>query len=75
MRFFLPLFIIKLLLVSCTYGAEQVAFWHFGTEETSKLKAVGGVNRDQKGPRPPVYPDFDANNTAVRMDGGEAICS
>jgi len=72
MRFFLPLLIINLLLVSFTYAAEQVAFWHFGTEETSKLKAVGGVNRDQKGPRPPVYPDFDANNTAVRMDGGGA---
>jgi hypothetical protein len=48
---------------------ETVASWRFGTEETSKLEAHGGVHRDQAGPRPPEFPDFEADNTAVRLDG------
>ncbi|MEZ5434030.1 MAG: hypothetical protein R3F31_23260 [Verrucomicrobiales bacterium] len=38
----------------------------FGTEEAAPLIAVGDVVRDQAGPRPPEFPDFDANNTAIQ---------
>jgi hypothetical protein len=55
-------------------GYESVAWWRFGTEETSKLESHeaaggGGVHRDQAGPQPPEFPDFEADNTAVRLDG------
>lgn len=46
--------------------------WDFGAEETTKLEEHGGVHRDVPGPRPPEFPDFDANNTAVRLDGNGA---
>lgn len=64
---------LLLLLISffqqIAVAAEPVVFWHFDTEETSKLKPHGGVHRDQNGPRPPFFPDFSAENTAVRLDG------
>ncbi|MGE0411924.1 MAG: DUF1553 domain-containing protein [Verrucomicrobiales bacterium] len=41
----------------------------FGTEEAAPLIAVGDVVRDQAGPRPPEFPDFDANNTAIQLKG------
>ncbi len=43
--------------------------WEFHSEETSKLLPVGTVHRDVPGPRSPLYPDFDANNTAIQLDG------
>ncbi|MCE2814834.1 MAG: DUF1553 domain-containing protein [Planctomycetaceae bacterium] len=46
-----------------------VVRWDFESEETSKLRLVGTVHRDIPGPRAPLYPDFDANNTAVKLDG------
>ena len=49
-----------------------VAFWHFGQEEATPLIVHGGVHRDQPGPRPPTFPDFEANNTAVKFDGSGA---
>lgn len=49
--------------------AKPVAYWRFGTEEISKLVPQGSVERDQPGPRPPEFPDFDPNNTAVKLDG------
>ncbi len=52
--------------------SELVARWSFGTEETSKLVAHGGVHRDQPGPRPPEFPDFESHNTAVKFDGSGA---
>jgi cytochrome c553 len=52
--------------------AEPVAHWDFGSEETSRLVAHGGVHRDVPGPRPPEFPDFDPNNTAVKFDGSGA---
>jgi hypothetical protein len=48
---------------------ETAAFWRFGTEETTRLEPLGAVHRDQPGPRPPAFPDMDAANTAVRLDG------
>lgn len=76
-----PLFVRILLMVSLglTFGdvtpaaaddtVEPVAHWRFGTEETAKLTPHGGVHRDQPGPRPPEFPDFDSGNTAVKLDG------
>ncbi|NBV87292.1 MAG: hypothetical protein EBS01_13760, partial [Verrucomicrobia bacterium] len=46
--------------------------WDFGAEEATKLEEHGGVHRDVPGPRPPEFPDFDANNTAVLLDGNGA---
>lgn len=54
------------------HAAELVARWSFGTEETTRLSAHGGVHRDQPGPRPPEFPDFEPNNTAVKFDGSGA---
>lgn len=41
----------------------------FDQEESAPLKAVGGVVRDQPGPRPPEFPDFEAENTAIQLQG------
>lgn len=49
--------------------AKPVANWRFGTEETTKLTPHGGVHRDQPGPRPPEFPDFDSGNTSIKLDG------
>lgn len=49
--------------------AEVVAKWDFGTEDTNNFVLQGGVERDQPGPRPPQFPDFEANNTAIRLPG------
>ncbi|MDZ4853047.1 MAG: DUF1553 domain-containing protein [Pirellulaceae bacterium] len=46
-----------------------VANWEFGSEEATALKPYGGVHRDQPGPRPPEFPDFELLNTAVLFDG------
>lgn len=48
------------------------ARWDFGTEEVSALIGHGGVHRNQPGPRPPEFPDFDPQNTAVKFDGDGA---
>lgn len=53
-------------------AAERVVRWGFGTEETTRLRPHGGVHRDQPGPRPPEFPDFDPDNTAVKLDGSGA---
>lgn len=55
--------------ISTVTQAAPVVRWDFGQEETSRIRAVGGVERDVPGPRPPEFPDFDAGNTAVRFDG------
>lgn len=59
------------LLVQPARGEESslVVRWEFGAEETTPLQPKGGVHRDVPGPRPPVYPDFDVDNTAVKLDG------
>lgn len=41
----------------------------FGTEESAPLISVGNVVRDQTGPRPPEFPDFASNNTAIQLKG------
>ncbi len=49
--------------------------WDFGAEETTPLRSHRGVHRDVPGPRSPDYPDFEANNTAVKLDGSGAYLS
>ena len=51
---------------------KSTARWDFGPEEATPLRSQGGVHRDVPGPRPPEYPDFEAGNTAVRLDGSGA---
>jgi len=41
----------------------------FGQEESAPLIPVGNVVRDQAGPRPPEFPDFESNNTAIQLKG------
>lgn len=60
---------LGLVLASGLNAAETVVFWHFGQEETSRLEPHGAVHRDEPGPRPPEFPDFEPGNTAVRLDG------
>ncbi|MFN3152538.1 DUF1553 domain-containing protein [Bremerella sp.] len=71
--------LVRLTLLSCLFLAasnlplahaeEPAASWEFGTEEETPLRSVGGVHRDVPGPRPPSFPDFAVNNTAVEFDG------
>lgn len=62
------------LLLVCGMGlyaddSKPVLQLDFGQEESAPLVAVGGVVRDQAGPRPPEFPDFEANNTAIQLQG------
>lgn len=65
------------LLTQAAWSEEQslVARWEFGAEETTPLRSHGGVHRDVPGPRPPIYPDFEVSNTAVKLDGRGAHLS
>ncbi|MBL9151132.1 MAG: DUF1553 domain-containing protein [Verrucomicrobiales bacterium] len=49
--------------------AKPVLQLDFGQEESAPLIAVGNVVRDQAGPRPPEFPDLEANNTAIQFRG------
>lgn len=64
------LYLAALLAVAAADGPSPVARWDFGTEEPTPISAIGNVQRDQAGPRPPEFPDFTDDNTAVRVDGG-----
>lgn len=57
------------------YAAGPVAMWEFGAEEETPLLAHGKVHRDVPGPRPPEFPDLDASNTAVKLEGGGSYFS
>lgn len=46
--------------------------WDFNSEEATLLIPRGDLVRDQAGPRPPEFPDLDADNTAVRLSGNGA---
>ena len=48
---------------------KPTALWNFGKDDPIQLKAAGNVVRGQPGPRPPEFPDFPADNTAVKLDG------
>ncbi|MBI1247987.1 DUF1553 domain-containing protein [bacterium] len=63
---------LSLLSSGTIHADDPVARWEFGTEEETPLKVVGGAHRDVPGPRPPSFPDFAENNTAVNLDGSGA---
>jgi len=69
---FVSLLGLCLLTISGSIKAAPVAKWEFSQEEQSQLLAVGGIHRDVPGPRPPEFPDFDLENTAVKLDGSGA---
>jgi len=70
----LPTLLMLVIGSAASAAAEEpaAASWEFGTEEETPLRSVGGVHRDVPGPRPPSFPDFAANNTAVEFDGSGA---
>ena len=43
--------------------------WSFVSEAGMSMELRGEVIRDQAGPRPPTFPQFAAENTALRFDG------
>ena len=49
-----------------------VARWEFGTEEITRVAFSGSVQRDARGPRPPMFPDFSETNTAIKLNGDGA---
>ncbi|MDP3072791.1 MAG: DUF1553 domain-containing protein [Opitutaceae bacterium] len=65
-----------LFLASCcaatAWAATPVARWDFNEEDTSRAVAVGAVQRDVPGPRPPMFPDFERRNTAAKFGGAGA---
>jgi hypothetical protein len=67
---------LLLLVLACftaaASAATPVARWDFNEEDTSRAIAVGAVQRDVPGPRPPVFPDFEARNTAAKFGGAGA---
>lgn len=69
---FLALVFALVVNLTVAVQAAHVIRWDFGEEETSRIRAVGGVHRDVPGPRPPEFPDFEATNTAVKFDGNGA---
>jgi len=71
----LPALLFVVLFTAHEGWAVPVLRWDFGAEETSPLESHGGVHRDTPGPRPPAFPDFDGNNTAVGLDGNGAYFS
>ncbi len=50
-------------------AAERLALWSFDSEDATSMRLVGGVQRDQAGPRPPTFDHLPADNTAVRLNG------
>ncbi len=64
--------VVKLTSLPLASDASLSILWEFEAEETTPLKSVGGVHRDVPGPRAPDYPDFDENNTAIKLDGNGA---
>jgi hypothetical protein len=54
---------------SAEVATELVARWDFSSEDNSQFQSHGSIERDQPGPRPPQYPDFETNNTAIRLPG------
>lgn len=51
---------------------KEVVRWEFGAEEATRVVYSGFVQRDSRGPRPPMFPDFSETNTAIRLSGDGA---
>ena len=46
--------------------------WDFDSENQTRVTAHGEIRRDQPGPRSPEFPDFSAENTAIKLGGDGA---
>lgn len=46
---------------------QEIARWEFSNESLDSLVAHGSVLRDQTGPRPTTFPDFESNNTSIQL--------
>ncbi|MDV6032442.1 MAG: DUF1553 domain-containing protein [Phycisphaera sp. RhM] len=47
--------------------------WDFGDDDLIPPTVQGNVQLELPGPRPPEFPDFAGNNTAVRFGGGHLV--
>lgn len=65
----LAICILSMNVCSADDPSSPLARWDFGTEETTRLVPHGTIVRDQPGPRPPEFPDFNASNTSVKFGG------
>ena len=69
------LWLLALAALVCTVPAGRAADsplverFDFGTEELGPLIPRGDIVRDQPGPRPPEFPNLEADNTAVLLKG------
>ncbi len=46
---------------------KEVVRWEFSSETADVFTSHGSILRDQAGPRPPVFPDFEDNNTCIKI--------
>ncbi len=74
---FLPLILCFIGLCGLAAGVraedlKPAGRWDFGTEEPAPLTPRGDVVRDQAGPRPPEFPGFEPENTAILLKGNGA---
>ena len=67
-----PLFLAATCSLAASLCAAPIARWDFGEEDVSRVLAVGSIEREVPGPRPPEFPDFESSNTAARFDGAGA---
>ena len=65
----LSILICQMLIGSLAADDTPIARWDFGSEDAAPLSLHGLVHRDQAGPRPPEFPDFADDNTALRFVG------
>jgi hypothetical protein len=72
MKTLLRVLLVLSFPVAMGRAAGPVARWDFGEEDVSRAVAVGEIQRDVPGPRPPEYPGFERYNTAVHFDGSGA---
>ncbi len=69
-----------LLAICCVPESEvqadapkEVARWEFASETVDVFTIHGTILRDQAGPRPPTFPDFESNNTCIRISEGDSF--
>ena len=60
---------LSILGACAVIAAPPAARWDFDSEASILFELKGDVFRDQAGPRPPQFPDFPNDNTALRFDG------
>lgn len=73
---FFPVLLSAILFWGAESGVTAddplVGRWDFGAEEALPLTPKGDIVRDQAGPRPPEFPNLEADNTAVQLKGNGA---